>query len=253
MEETLVPNILYAVALGSLAVTFMVGAVLLFFILYQKRMIRNIEEKQELESSYQKSLLSSFIETQENERQRIAADLHDGIGAALAGIKLMLNQFKPESEADKELLHECKDAIQKTASSAREISHDLLPPALETIGLVRTLERMAKNLSSSSLIIKTNCLLNYRLDKKIELALYRITQELINNTIKYAQASVITIELVEKEEGIFFQYFDNGIGFDKKGHNGLGLKNIESRVQMIEGTIEFFSEPNKQTGVKIYL
>jgi signal transduction histidine kinase len=253
MEEEVTQGLPYVVAMASIAVTCMVGAVLVFFILYQKRMIRHIEEKRKLQHDHQKDLLSSFIETQEKERSRIAADLHDGIGASLAGIKLMLSQFKPENEKDILLLQECKDAIQKTASSAREISHDLLPPALEKLGLIKTLERMARNFSAENLTVKVEHSLTDRLVSNEELALFRITQELLNNTLKYAQASNVFISIHAKEGLLEYEYWDNGIGFEHKDSIGLGLKNIESRIQMIKGELQRFSTPRHKTGICIKL
>ena len=252
-EEILIENIAEIIIVGTFSLFTFFGGALLFIILYQKKVIRSQKEKQQLETDYQKELLHSHIETQEKERQRIAADLHDGIGASLAAVRLMINRVKPLSDADKDLLAECKSAIQKTADSAREISHDLLPPSLEALGLVKILKRMCKNVSSESLQLTFQSSMKEPLDKKVELALFRIVQEMMNNTIKHAKASLITMELNPIDNGYMFHYFDNGKGFSTENSQGLGFRNIETRLQMIGASHEFFSEPMKQSGIKIFI
>lgn len=251
MEEEIIQNSAKIIALGTLSMlTFMVGIVV-FIILYQKKVHKAEQEKKELENEYQKGLLNSFIETQEKERQRIAADLHDGVGASLSGIRLMLNQLSPKSETEKEAMAECLDAIQNTANSVRGISHDLLPPSLRTLGLVKTLERMAKNYSSEELNISFKAILAAEMDQKTELSLFRISQEMLNNTIKHAAASTISIAIEETADAFQYEYADNGKGFAIKESDGLGLRNIKSRVQMINGEFTFFSEPQVKSGITI--
>jgi len=251
MEEEIIQNSVQIIALGTLSMVTVIGGILFFIILYQKKVHKAEQEKKELENEYQKGLLSSFIETQEKERQRIAADLHDGVGASLSGIKLMLNQLKPQNDTEKEALTECTTAIQNTASNVRGISHNLLPPSLQTLGLAKVLERMAKNYTSDELSVDFSATLATKIDQKTELALFRIAQELINNTIKHAEATEVSIELKGNEDFFHFEYADNGKGFEVKAADGLGLRNIKSRVQMIEGELNFFSEAKVKNGLTI--
>ena len=247
----MIENIVEIIVLGTLGLFTFFGGVLFFVILYQKKVIRSNREKQELESQYQKDLLHSYIETQEKERQRIAADLHDGVGASLAAVKMMINRIKPEEESQQMLLAECKDIIQKTANSAREISHDLLPPSLETLGLKKIVERMSKNISSETLTMETDFDKTIQLSKKRELALFRIIQEMMNNSLKHAEASLIKVELKKDEKNYLFKYYDNGKGFSVENSTGLGFRNIQTRVEMIGAEHSFFSLPNEQNGIKI--
>lgn len=251
MEEKIADNLVLLVSIGTLSLFTFFGGVLLFIILYQKKVIRSQKEKQGLETQFQKDMLHNYIETQEEERKRIAADLHDNVGASLAAVKMMINRIQSRDDSEKEVLEECKDIIQKTANSTREISHNLLPPSLDTLGLVKVVKRMAKNVSSDSLKMKLNASANLSLTKKSELALFRIIQEMMTNTLKYANANEINISIQQEGDEVVFKYIDNGIGFNVENSKGLGFRNIITRVQMIQAEYEFFSKPNHENGVCI--
>ncbi|MBL4709071.1 MAG: hypothetical protein JKY48_11610 [Flavobacteriales bacterium] len=251
MEEKIGDNLVLLVSIGTLSLFTFFGGVLLFIILYQKKVIRSQKEKQDLETQFQKDMLHNFIETQEEERKRIAADLHDNVGASLAAVKMMINQIQSKDDSEKEVLDECKDIIQNTANSTREISHNLLPPSLDTLGLVKVVKRMAKNVSSDELKMKLNISSGLSLSKKVELALFRIIQEMMTNTMKYAKAKEIIVSIQQKQDKTIFKYTDNGIGFSIENSNGLGFRNIATRVQMIQAEHEFFSKPNQENGVSI--
>lgn len=251
MEDEIAKNIVPIIVMGTLGLFTFFGGVLTFIILYQKKVIRTQEEKQNMETQFQKDMLHNFIETQEKERQRIAADLHDNVGASLAAIKMMMNQVKANDEVEKEVLKECKAIIQSTADSTRQISHDLLPPSLDKLGLIKVLERMAKNISSKELQMKIISDETIKWDKNTELALFRISQEMMTNTLKYAKSNKIEIEIQEEKNSINYRYSDNGIGFDAQQSEGLGFKNIATRVEMIKGNHEFYSIANQKSGVNI--
>jgi len=254
MESAVESNLIFTIAVGTLALFVLVAAVLTFFVLYQKRILKSIEEKKELETQYQKELLHKYIEAQEKERKRIAADLHDDIGANLAAVKMILNQMELNKSANLDLLKECKDSLQLTVDSARQISHNLMPPALETIGLLKVLERLAKNLSNDNFNLNISAKDAIRFTTKVELALYRVMQELINNTIKYSKANKATITFNSDNDHHYVRYADNGVGYSFNAKSdGLGLKNIESRIQMIHGDFQFFSKKNEANGIQITL
>jgi signal transduction histidine kinase len=253
MEEVLSLNAYYIVLVGSITMLILVVGILFFFILYNKRLIQNIREKQDLKVEYQKQSLHSYIKAQESERKRIAADLHDGIGASLAAIKMMLNQLSLKKIENQDVIDECKSAIQQTSNSAREISHNLMPPSLETVGLIKSIERLAKSISGNQLQVRVQATDNLVFPKTKELPLYRIIQELVNNTLKHANAKEIDIKFVESSEKYIVKYADDGKGFKTNSMNGLGLRNIESRVEMIQGTLKQFSTPFESTGIVIEL
>ena len=251
MEEEIAENIIQIIVLGTLGLFTFFGGVLTFIILYQKKTIRSQKEKQELATEFQKDLLHNFIDTQESERKRIAADLHDNVGAALAAVKMMMNRLKPIENSEKELLIECKDIVQRTADSTRQISHNLLPPSLETLGLKKVIERMAKNVSSADLKMNIKMEAELKLSQKIEIGLFRITQELMTNSLKYAKANMIQIKIELKDNLIYYTYSDNGIGFNTFKSEGLGFKNIATRVEMLRGDYKFYSIPNKESGINL--
>ena len=254
MESTLQTNLAYLIVIGSLALFVLVAAVLLFFILYQKRVLKSIQEKRTLENKYQKELLHHSIETQEDERKRIAADLHDDIGGKLSAIKMMLKQLQLAQPANKSLLNDCQDSLQETLDSARNISHNLMPPSLETIGLIKVLERLTKSLNNPEFKLTVSYPKEVRFGAKIELALYRILQELINNTLKYSKANNATITFLIDQENWIMRYADNGIGYSHDEESmGMGLRNIKSRVEMIQGSLHFFSEKNEANGLEIII
>lgn len=253
MEKELLENSVQLVVVGTLSLIISFCAIFLFIILYQKRMIRAQKEKQMMETKFQKDILHSYIDTQEIERKRIAADLHDNVGAALAAVKMMINRIKPKEDIEKELLVECKRIIQDTANSTREISHNLLPPSLETLGIIKVLERMAKNINSDHIKMILTVDKSLELKKSTELNLFRIVQEMMNNTLKYAKASEILVTITDDNENIAFSYSDNGIGFSTENSNGLGFKNIQTRAEMMHAKHKFFSEKNQKNGIHILI
>lgn len=251
MEEEIAENIVQIIVMGTLGLFTFLGGILAFIILYQKKVIRSQKEKQDLETTFQKDLLFNFIETQEKERQRIAADLHDNVGASLGAVKMMINQIKGKTSEEKDVLKECKDIIQRTAESTREISHNLLPPSLDKLGLIKVIERIAKNVSTEKFKMTVQYEPSINFTKDQQLALFRITQELIANTLKYANASKVEVSVIQKGQDIIYEYFDNGIGFNAEESSGLGFKNIITRVQMINAKHFFYSEKLSKSGIKI--
>lgn len=252
MESTLQTNLAYLIVIGSLALFVLVTAVLVFFILYQKRVLKSIQEKQSLENKYQKELLHHSIATQEEERKRIAADLHDDIGGKISAIRMMLRQLKLSDKVNNKVLKECQDSLQETLDTTRNLSHDLMPPSLETLGLFKTLERLTKSLNNREFEFTLHYTKEVRFGPKVELALYRILQELINNTLKYSKANKTTITFLIDQDYWIMRYADNGIGYSHDDKSkGMGLRNIESRVEMIQGSLHYFSKKNEANGIEV--
>ncbi len=251
MEEEIAENIVQIITLSTLGLFTFFGGVLAFIILYQKKVINSQVEKQDLETNFQKEMLHHYIETQEQERQRIASDLHDTVGASLGAVKMMMNQITVNSVEEKKVIQECKNIIQSTAESTRQISHNLLPPSLERLGLIKVIDRMAKNLTSADFKMEVLADSSISFKQEQQLALFRITQELTANTLKYAKANLVKVEISKNFQNITFDYYDNGIGFNPKDDKGLGLKNIVTRVEMIKAKHKFYSEPYVKNGVVI--
>lgn len=225
--------------------------IILFVVFYQKRLIRQNEVLQKMEQERQQALLDASIQSQEVERKRIAKDLHDEVGAMLSIAKLHLGQAirtGGEGNATSASLSEAKMVLEETIKNVRSISRDLLPSVLENFGLIVALGELVSRINAANLI-EVNFVaeeLSARIPLKKELALYRIAQELINNSIKHANAKAIEIVVEEKDNAICFQFTDDGKGLDPKeiaNYVGLGLRNIDSRIKVIGAACSIVTSP----------
>ena len=260
MESNLDTLIIIAIA-GTSIFLFISGFVVFFVVFYQKRMLQKKMELQDKEAEYQRNMLQSTIDSQEKERKRIASELHDGVGAMLSAAKLNLGMLLsgaiPKEEST-EAVDETKAMIDETIENVRRISKDLLPSSLEQFGISQAVEELCEKLSNTATSItfeQKNTIID--LDINQQLLLYRITQELINNAIKHAQASEIKVHLMA-EDNIRLSVADNGVGFDKnlvEGDikKGVGLYNIENRVSLLHGELIVDSEKGKGTSITIKL
>lgn len=210
---------------------------------FQKNLYKQQLQQEELKNIHQQELLNSSIQVQENERKRIAQDLHDELGAVLSISRMHLLQLeKQNSEANPFLLKELQNIrslTENALASMRRISHELMPLQLEAFGLVKTLEAIAAQACKAGTIqieVKAENKLP-ELDWPLKLSLYRISMELINNTIKHAEASKIEIEIGASEKYIHYHYTDDGKGLQTdNNHDGLGQKGIEGRIKSMKGT-----------------
>jgi signal transduction histidine kinase len=201
--------------------------------------------------------LKAVLEGQEAERRRIARELHDGVGQKLAGLKLNWSGIASDDQIDKEseVFSSLSNLIDDTASEVRNISHQMLPKELEQFGLIAAIEGLIQT-SFSKTGVKVSFEhfgIKARFSYPIELSIFRILQELITNILKHANATEVKIELLKRKNSIMLIVEDNGKGFDfigKKDH-GIGLMNIESRVESVNGAMNCESEINKGTVVSV--
>jgi two-component system NarL family sensor kinase len=210
--------------------------IIIFFVTYN----RNLSIQKAMKSMEQKHQEHNLA-TLETERQRFARDLHDEIGASLSAIRLYVSDIysKQENEEVKGKLNRVKQTIDQSMASTRRISHNILPPGLEHMGLSHVVNDLVNtfNLSEGIKVSVAAPKQMPKLDYDRELILYRVLQELLNNTIKHARASQINILFDYTAQNYRILYSDNGIGFDpdKMSHEGIGLKNVRSRVAMAKG------------------
>jgi signal transduction histidine kinase len=197
--------------------------------------------------------LKSVIHATEEERKRIARELHDGIGQSLGGLKLTLqnfgNEFARENDPQKNKLLEITKILDDAATEVRSISHQMMPRVLSELGLAPAIEDMLrKTFSGTSIKYSFDTYgITERLDDTIEVSLYRICQELTNNIIKHAGATEVSVQLFKNKNHIILIVEDNGKGFDfhvKK--EGIGLLNINSRLNIISGDVNY--EPSPESG-----
>jgi len=252
MEELLTQEnqVIVIVLIGVLLILIMGVALLSFFFFSRKRIVNKELEKKNLEVTHQKEIIQSIIITQEKERKRIAQDLHDDISSKLNVINLNANLLKDGNLSPEEytiINNGILEATDKTLESARKIAHNLLPPILEEFGFKDAAEELIDSFNNSR---KIN--IKYTIDypKKLlasqnELHLFRIIQELINNSVRHGKAKNSTINITCKSNELVLSYIDNGIGFNAKdieNKKGLGIKNIESRVSLLNGKHNIGSE-----------
>ncbi|MDN5202899.1 sensor histidine kinase [Fulvivirgaceae bacterium BMA10] len=239
----------------------MLSLVLLVYI-YKKKVLTEKARLQELKNAYQKEMLQASIEAQEQERRRIAEDLHDDVGAMLSLVRLNASRAseKARDRTLKDSTEEIKALIDEIILNVKRISRDLLPSTLNEFGLIEAIKELSDKINNTSPhLIKFNYLkFEEPIDKEIELALFRIAQELINNAIKHASATEILIDLEIADDIVKLTVEDNGQGFSinkvdggKNAAKGLGLKNIRSRVSMLDGTLEYKSSLSKGTFAQV--
>jgi len=210
--------------------------------------VHDITEKKLL----QKKMVKAIIQTEEKERAHFSKELHDGLGPLLSTIKLYLQwSERPNSNrSHTEIIGKAGEILEEALTTVKEISNRLSPHLLTNYGLSSAINSFVDKLnetSSLSVVFETN--MDRRIDIEIEAALYRAIIECINNTLKYAHANNIYINLIESGEQIQIIYQDDGKGFDVTEtltkHKGLGLFNLMNRLNTIGGKVDLYSEPGK--------
>jgi two-component system NarL family sensor kinase len=202
----------------------------------------------------------AIIEAEEKERMRIARDLHDGVGQTLSAAKLNLSSLESKLQLTEietqSALKNAIDLVDDSVKEVRAVSHSMMPNALLKSGLVAAVREFINKLSTiEKLKIDLEITgLSERLEPSTETVLFRVLQEIVSNIIKHAQANKITIQIVKHENELTVMIEDNGVGFDtSKMHefNGIGLKNIISRIEFLQGSVDFDSSIGKGTTVII--
>ena len=221
-------------------------AIGIFVIIY----LRNTRKAAQIKLLFQEEKLTSIIEGQENERTRIAKELHDGIVQDLTVLKMNLSEVNEKSELDSKLT--------KITKELRELSYQMMPISLKELGLIPALEDLfERSFTKNGISFDFEAFLSEeRLDEKIEVNIYRICQELINNTLKHAKATEINIVLRKKDKLLSLIFEDNGQGFDvSTAKSGIGLTSLKTRLEAIHGEIEYDSVVNQGTTayIKIFL
>ncbi|MGV3684651.1 MAG: ATP-binding protein [Daejeonella sp.] len=222
----------------------------------------DITEKTQMERSstmlreeYQRKIAAAMINVEENERRRISSSLHDSVSQLLYGVKMQLDQLEKTMQASG--IKTIRKLLDQAINETRNISFELAPSILTDFGLSATLEELAKRLSSRDLKIKVqiNGYLK-RMDILLETNIYRIIQELVNNSMKHSEASQITVEIT-RSKYILIVVKDNGKGFNVKAQEhaptGSGLSSIKNRLRIYNGSIHVQSEPAKGTIVSVKL
>ena len=212
-----------------------------------------------LQKKAETEVIRSIIKGEDNERKRIAFDLHDGLGQTLTAASLNFNSIKDDmSNLSSKKQNEYKlglKFINMAIKEIRNIAHNLMPKSIEYFGLisaVKSLFTMVQNNSDFTISISEN-IDNKRLNSQIEIDLYRITQEILNNAIKHSKAKGLNFQYQVYDNELIFTYEDDGIGFDydERITVGNGLTNIKNRVKAMSGFISINSKIGKGTSISI--
>lgn len=236
--------------LGTLGMLVLTISLILFIIFHQRRVIRFQTKLQDMEKEQQKVLLNASIKLQEEERQRLAADLHDDAGPLLATARLYLNENLVNQDKATQLqsIFQARQIIDDTIQLIRNISHSLMPPTLKNFGLESAVNDLFQKISGSGAINASSRFHEYkeRLKPEKELIIFRVIQELVNNILKHSNSSFIHLTQNVHGDRFYLRIHHDGRGivqtdFEKlnKSNIGLGLKNITSRLRVVQGSINF--------------
>lgn len=241
---------------GSLVIVLILAA--LFYNRYKLKQ----EARLQAEVINQQAIASKgIIEAEERERKRIAADLHDGVGQTFSVVRLnlasLLGRIDFNKTEDALLADKTMALVDESCKEVRTIAHQMMPNILLKTGLASAVKDFVTKIDADKLKVTVETSgLGERLDGNTEIVLYRILQECVNNVIKHAEASRLDIQLSRDDGGVSAMVEDNGKGFDtnkKENFEGIGIKNIITRLTYLKGTVDFSSAPGKGTLVAIYV
>lgn len=253
MEQQFNPDEVISLTIYTLmAFTVLLLTVFIFTYFIRRRVFEEQLKTKEIELQAQKDILSAIIETQEKERSRIAKDLHDDVSSKLNSITMSVHVLKQNDLSDEDrvdISEQTLTACNSLIENARNIAHNLMPPVLENVGLHLAIKELCTCFTTSNLIQiiyenKNEQRTFEGLDKEKQVHLYRIIQELINNSIRHGKASKIEFLFDKKGSKRYFSYADNGVGLqsDSNSSNGIGTKNINTRAQILGGLAKFKTE-----------
>jgi signal transduction histidine kinase len=228
--------------------------IIVLFLIYQKRQLKFILEKKELSNQFQKELLKTRLEAQEDTLNQLGIELHDNIGQLLSSSKFLIG-LAERSETPSHSLQMADETISKAISELRAMSKALSTGWLEKFNLIENLQAEAQRIRTSKeleITLQHPPSIDMPADK--QMMLFRIVQEAMQNAIKHAKASTISILAEQKENNLEVSITDNGNGFDTKDTalQGMGVTNIRHRAQLMGGSAKWLSD-NKGTSVFIQL
>lgn len=245
-QEQLIQALVYSV----IFLVLLTIGLILFFHFSRKKIIEKEIENIAIELDYQQKILQTALRVQEKERKRIAQDLHDDISSKLNVVSLTAHMLLDDvnlSKGQKDSLDHILHITTNILDSSRKIAHHLMPAILDEFGLKVALQELF-----DEFIIGTKLEIIYEieeipsLDKEQELHVFRILQELINNSIKHGKANLLNIKIRQELNGFLIHYKDNGSGFKINNNKtiGIGLQNIKSRVKILKGKFQINSSPD---------
>lgn len=254
-EQAFIKNIII-VSVIALSVLLLIVGVLFF----RKKQVEQ-QAKLDAEIAHQKEIRTkAILEAEEKERRRIAQDLHDGVGQLLSAAKLNLSnldsKLSVQTEEQKLAMQNALSLVDDSVKEVRAVSHNMMPNTLIKLGLASAVREFITKLGNApTLKVDLEIVgLDTRLDNQVETVLYRVIQEIVNNIIKHAKASQISMQLIRHETELNVMIEDNGVGFDTAkldNFEGIGLKGIQTRIEFLNGSVHFDSVIGRGTTVII--
>lgn len=243
--QKITDNIYILVVLGMAGATLLVAGFIIIQIRSQNKLLMQKRKLQLAEIQYSKELLNAVITSQETEQRRIGMDLHDEVGSALSSLRMLIenNISEETTERSDNFRLRYKADIDRIINNVRNISHNLSPRLEGNFGLYDAIFDLADEINYNGRVniqvdFDESCAGIFIVNNKA-LAIYRIIRELVNNTIKHAGANNISLQVNINNAMLYLNYCDDGKGLDE-GNNelqkGMGLKNIESRISILNGT-----------------
>ncbi len=240
------------IVLGTVIVVFFVAFVVLLSYLFTNRKNKLLQEKQLMKTQFDRELLQTQLEIQEQTLKTISEEIHDNVGQVLSLAKLNLNTFDINPEKK---LSDTKQLISKAINDLRDLSRSMHGDRIAELGLQQSITDELQILQNSG-EFETHIKITgetYKLLTQKEMVLFRIVQEALNNCIKYSKAKSISVELDYGKEKFSLTVTDNGIGFDTHVKTGIGLKSMQNRTALIGGVFNLQSTSNNGTTISIEL
>lgn len=255
MQETLGENIYLLIILCTGGVSLLVISFVMLFIHNQKKLLKTRQQIHDAEMNYQKELMRVVLQSQEDERKRIGQNLHDDVGSSLSNLRILTNRLNIKASTRQQMDNTIAghtQLIDKIIQDVRNISHNLSPPALALFGFTGALEELSDiindNNNSFLSIINHAQTVSEQLPYNVALALIRVLQELTSNTIKHACAKKIGISIFMENDLLTIHYTDDGTGYDANdagNKKGMGMQNIESRLNLVNATYIIKTAPGE--------
>ncbi|NML21050.1 hypothetical protein HHL16_09210 [Pseudoflavitalea sp. G-6-1-2] len=254
---------MYSIIQHSKGLLFMVLAALLIYF-GSKKILNEMEAAQEKwvnkklqeeKERHRLELAEAVLKAQEKERKKLGEELHDNINQLLGVVKLYVQHAMVNKAMQDELLEKCSEYIRQVIEEIRLLSRSLLPPALHENGLLTSLDQLVnvmREVNAIGIELKNEGLADEGLPEPVQLMLYRIVQEQLNNVLKHAKANHVLIHLKQQKTDVQLTITDNGKGFDPRTNiPGMGLMNIRSRLQQVNGRMQLTSSPDKGCSLNV--
>ena len=253
-------NMINYVLIGS-AITLLILSILSYRTYTQKQKLQQ-QRIADLETRQLLTATEAVLKGEEQERSRIAKDLHDGLGGMLSGIKYSFNTMKGNlimTPENTQAFERSMDMLDSSIKEMRRVAHNMMPEALVKFGLDTALKDFCNDITNSGALrvsYQSIGVENTDIDQTVAITIYRIVQELINNTMKHAGAISALVQLSKEENQMSVTVEDDGKGFDTALLNrsaGIGWSSIQNRVEFLKGKLDVHSQPDKGTSVLIEL